>query len=505
MASYGSTQAHLDCRSDAKEDKLDPEATAIEYAAPYIAEFIGCFFIVFTWGTTHICSEHMWNPTGCAFAVVVAVYSFFSISGAHLNPAVTLTLAFVLKFPWTRTTGYIITQVLGSIAGSMTYWALFGEAVPLRPPTEMHTFQWYDVSLIEALYTFMLSFVYVNCVASARNNKANDQNHFFALAIGFVYIAGGYSALDISGGMFNPAASIAYAVTGRDYEWALIYTLAQIAGAWVASVAFAIVRPEDFKLQYDGSIADYEVPIRAKWSSELIGTFLIVVTVGFNLVMKGPAGPWSTGACYISLIYALGDVSGGHFNPAVTLAVMLSRRPVHGANFDMGTTYIIQQCLGGLGAAVLYSHFDIVGNQGAIPLQPKEGYGWKEAGMAEVLFTALLAFVFLAVATTTMAPSTTKTNFYFGLAAGSCVTIGGFAIGTLSGGILNPAVALGRAFAQVITYASINSVAKDWRQLMNFAWYSLFELAGGALGASMFFLTHQREYLKDGSGFPHLP
>merc|ERR1719422_1778701 len=60
--------------------------------------------------------------------------------------------------------------------------------------------------------------------------------------------------------------------------------------------------------------------------SEFLGTFMLVFTVGLNLVMKSPATPWSAAAALMCMIYSLGDVSGGHFNPAVTLAITASGR-----------------------------------------------------------------------------------------------------------------------------------------------------------------------------------
>jgi len=510
MAAYGSTGGALAERTSVKDE---PEG-CMELSSPYVAEFVGTFLIVFTMGCCSICGDPMWNPTGMAFAVVVAVYSFGPVSGAHLNPAISLALAFVGKFPWVKMFGYMFAQVAGGLMGSLCYWAIFQQAVALGPPVKVQylttDFQWYDIGCVEAVYTFMLCFVYMNCVASDRNNKEGDENHFFALATGFVYIAGGYPSLNVSGSIFNPAASLALGLTSQKFFWMLIYIAAQVAGAWLASLLFAVVRPEDFKMQYDGRLEDFEVPIRAKLMSELIGTFMVVLTVGLNLVMISPAGPWSSAAAYICLIYSLGDVSGGHFNPAVTLAVMLSRRGICG--IVLGQSYILHQVLAGATAGIVFSHFEAVGpREGgkediAYPLGPHGSHGWPEVAMAEVLFSMVFAFAFLAIATSTMPPSTTKTNFYFGFAIGSCITIGGFAIGPLSGGApLNPAVAVGRGVSEVISIASLHHAKLNLHRLMHCVWFAGCEFIGGALAAVVFSLTHQKEYLKDGSNYPHIP
>jgi len=95
-----------------------------------------------------------------------------------------------------------------------------------------------------------------------------------------------------------------------------------------------------------------------------------------------------------------------------------------------------------------------------------------------VVFTFLLCYVVLAVATTKQPLSE-----YFGLAIGSCVTAGGYAIGTISGGSLNPAVSFG--------------IAVSGGTPLNAVFYTAFEIAGGLLAAGIFMSTHAIEYEKD--------
>merc|ERR1719487_1524228 len=84
---------------------------------------------------------------------------------------------------------------------ALSYYALFGTVFNLQPGKG---FGWWEVMVVEVLYTFMLCFVVLN-VATA---KKNDGNQYFGLAIGFVIIAGGYAAGPISGGAFNPAVAL---------------------------------------------------------------------------------------------------------------------------------------------------------------------------------------------------------------------------------------------------------------------------------------------------------
>merc|ERR1719478_60349 len=97
--------------------------------------------------------------------------------------------------------------------------------------------------------------------------------------------------------------------------------------------------------------------------------------------------------------------------------------------------YMVTQILAGILAAFTYV---AIYKGTSFPLQPGEGYGHGHAAMAEIVFTFVLCFVVLSVATT-KEPS----KDMFGLAIGSCVTVGGYAIGAVSGGSLNPAVSFG--------------------------------------------------------------
>merc|ERR550514_1009742 len=176
------------------------------------------------------------------------------------------------------------------------------------------------------------------------------------------------------------------------------------------------------------------------------------------------------------MIYALGSVSGTHFNPAVTLAIFLSGRGKVSGPAEMGA-YMAAQLLGGACAGGVY---EACYKGEAFPLAPGTGYGWAAVGAAEVVFTFVLCFVVLSVATTKAGLSE-----YFGLAIGSCVTAGGCAIGAVSGGSLNPAVSVG-----IATGAAKDHADKFW----HCAVYSLLELVGAGLAAGVFMVCHAAEY-----------
>merc|ERR1719460_275736 len=189
------------------------------------------------------------------------------------------------------------------------------------------------------------------------------------------------------------------------------------------------------------------------------------------------------------MIYSLGDISGAHFNPAVTLAVVLSDRKKLSPR--VGVAYVAAQLFGAAFAGHLYGGFHMVAATKDIsyPLEPIKPYGFFAAGMVELFFTAVLAYTVLATATVIPPVSQkSKQNSFFGLAIGACVIAGGFAIGGISGGELNPAVSLGISLSN-LAHPGKGSVSPP----INFVPFSLFQLSGGMLAAIIFTFTNGNE------------
>jgi aquaporin Z len=198
-----------------------------------------------------------------------------------------------------------------------------------------------------------------------------------------------------------------------------------------------------------------------KYIAEFIGTFFLVLTIGCT-VMAGGTGvipPLAIGSALMVMIYAGGHVSGAHFNPAVTLAVFLRGRcPVRDVLPYMGA-----QMVAGLAAAAVASFL----RPGFVAHPVNTDLA--RVAVAEILYTFALAYVVLNVATS----KDTLGNSYFGLAIGFTVLSGAFAVGDISGGAFNPAVAVGAASLGFITWQNL------WLHL-------LADLAGGALAALAF-------------------
>ena len=167
-----------------------------------------------------------------------------------------------------------------------------------------------------------------------------------------------------------------------------------------------------------------------KYLVEFIGTFFLVFTVGATIAFgnEGTIAPLAIGFALMVMVYAGGHISGGHYNPAVSLAAV-----VRGALCKcQWIPYAISQVLGGVAAAYLINY--IAGGTVGSGVE----FNINEIAIGEFLFTFALCYVVLLTATSTK----TEGNSYFGLAIGSTVLVGAFAVGGICLGAFNPAVAI---------------------------------------------------------------
>ena len=199
--------------------------------------------------------------------------------------------------------------------------------------------------------------------------------------------------------------------------------------------------------------------------TEFIGTFFLVLTIGLTVTSGSSLAPLAIGSVLMVMCYMGGAISGAHYNPAVTLAVFLrgklTARDV--------APYMVMQLIGAFFAALIVHY--LTGKTFAP--DPSMEVTKVGATIAEFLFTFALALVVLNTATA----SKTANNSYFGLAIGFTVMVGAFAVGGISGGAFNPAVAVGISIMKLTAWANI------WI-------YLVANLAGGAVAAVMFKLLN---------------
>jgi aquaporin Z len=199
--------------------------------------------------------------------------------------------------------------------------------------------------------------------------------------------------------------------------------------------------------------------------TEAIGTFFLVLTVCLTVVQGVALAPLAIGSSLMIMVYMGGHISGGHYNPAVTLAAVM--RGALPSNQMAG--YWASQLLGAVAAAYVAC---LVTGQEFAPA-PGTGVTSLSALVVEFLFTFALCLVVLNVATS----KRTEGNSYYGLAIGFTIVVAAFAGGGISGGAFNPAVGTGPTIIAAL------SGGAGWGSL----WlYWVGPLLGGVVAAMVF-------------------
>ncbi|MFT4158173.1 MAG: aquaporin [Microbacterium sp.] len=207
--------------------------TARKALAEAIATFLFVFSII---GAVN--SGNPLTPLAIGLTLAVLVFSTGHISGAHLNPAVSVGVFVRGGLSAADLVAYIVAQLVGgalAALASTAIWPAAGEAAAIETGPAF---------LAEALFTLALVWVVLNVATS----KDTDGNSFYGLAIGATVFAGAVAVGPISGGGFNPAVALGLSISGH-FDWAnlWLYVVAPVIGAVVAAVLFRALNSEDAK------------------------------------------------------------------------------------------------------------------------------------------------------------------------------------------------------------------------------------------------------------------
>lgn len=170
--------------------------------------------------------------------IMVMVAGTGHLSGAHLNPAVTLAFALTRHFPWKEVPAYIGFQLAGAVGGALTLFVLFGNTAGLGATVPSGSV-WQSL-LIEVLLTASLMFV---ITAVATDTRAVGE--LAALAIGFTVLANALWAGPISGASMNPARSFGPAIVSGTWQAQWIYWVGPIIGAVLGAAIYQALRVPD--------------------------------------------------------------------------------------------------------------------------------------------------------------------------------------------------------------------------------------------------------------------
>jgi aquaporin Z len=201
-----------------------------------VAELVGTLVFAFA-VVGAVNSGSPFVPLAIGFVLMILVYATGHISGAHLNPAVSVGVWLRGGIDLVGAITYIVAQLVGAALGAALSFVVW--------PAAVSTLQLDNVGaafLVEALWTFVLVYVVLNVATS----KDHPNNSFYGLAIGSTVFVGAVAVGGISGGGFNPAIALGLAIHG-EFAWGSywLYFVAPIVGAVIAAVIFRVLNTHD--------------------------------------------------------------------------------------------------------------------------------------------------------------------------------------------------------------------------------------------------------------------
>lgn len=210
----------------------------------YISEFIGTFAMIFC-GTGAMTINEVTNGevthVGIAITwgliVMAMIYAFGETSGAHFNPAVTISFAYAKKFSWKEVPKYIVAQLLGALLASVILWVLFptseyyGATLPSLVP--------WRAFILELLLAFFLMLTIINVSTGSK-----EVGTMAGIAIGGVVLLEAMFAGPMTKASMNPARSIAPALISGHTEHLWLYITAPIIGAVLAVISCKLVKDD---------------------------------------------------------------------------------------------------------------------------------------------------------------------------------------------------------------------------------------------------------------------
>ncbi|KAI4304091.1 hypothetical protein MLD38_039649 [Melastoma candidum] len=218
----------------------------LNYARMVIAEMVGTFVLMFCVSAVIAITQITKGEVGLAeyamtagMTIVVLVYSIGPISGAHINPVITLAFAAFGQFPWSRVPLYVFAQIVGSVIGTCIGGSIYEVKtgfIVTRPLQGGST----SAFCVEMFATFMIVLV-IASMAYNHQSVGHLTGFVAGIAIGLAVLITG----PISGGSMNPARSLGPAIVSGDYGSLWIYILAPLIGAAGGATLYRFLRLEE--------------------------------------------------------------------------------------------------------------------------------------------------------------------------------------------------------------------------------------------------------------------
>ena len=210
----------------------------------FISEIIGTFALVFCGTGAMVINDftggtvtHVGVAITFGLIVMGMIYAFGDISGAHMNPAVTIGFAYAKKFPWKEVPAYVLAQLIGAFLASGILLYLFPESQTLG--ATLPGLSALKVFILEIILSFFLMVVIINVSTGSK-----EIGVVAGIAIGSVVLLEAMFAGPITGASMNPARSIAPAVVSGNIADLWIYIFAPSIGCVLAVVTCKLVKYE---------------------------------------------------------------------------------------------------------------------------------------------------------------------------------------------------------------------------------------------------------------------
>lgn len=213
-----------------------------------VAEMIGTFILIYVGTAVAVAAllqlpvagpsyDSLATPLAFGLALLVVVASIGHVSGAHVNPAVTLGLAVTGRFPWRYVPAYLLAQLAGALLGALATWATFGDAARqvgnLAATTPAAQVGLGQAVLVEALVTFVLVLVVVSVATDDRVHGS-----VAPIAVGFALAAAVLVAGPVTGGAVNPVRAIGPMLVAGEFAAMWVYLVGPLLGGIVAALVY---------------------------------------------------------------------------------------------------------------------------------------------------------------------------------------------------------------------------------------------------------------------------
>jgi len=446
----------------------------IERSAPYALEFVGVFVLT----AVYLCSSGLhsvWAASANALMLLALMTAFGHVCGGNFNPSVSIALYLSGRQSLGVTARFCIAQFAGAALAATLAYLGASEVINVHMGPNDGFGPW-ALFVVEVQYTAMLCLAYLSCAASPQNNPTRDQNCHAAIAVAFSFIGGAYASRTVSGSVLNPAIAFGVGIVQTN-TWATFYFLCEIVGALIAAGTYRLLRPKDLSDLGSSALPASHADV-SPIAAEFVGTFYVVLTKAMMHAAEHINEPWAVASAHVAMVYSMRDLSGAYFNPAVTLSIYMSGHFPEGVRV---TAYICAQVLGGLVGATF---FGTIHTNLQLPVRPSNSMGNRGSiVIVETLFTCFLCYVVLStsLANPTTAPGS-KHNNVAGLAVAGAYLVSGLSVGTISGAVLNPAIAIG--------YSGLAGLVGDGSSVC--LPYIIYECLGALMASFFCSVTHGR-------------